>query len=89
MLNDNETSTLVAKMVTIHSFLVIATTKSWELHQMDVYNDFLYGDLEEEVYMKLPSAFNLQIQTKYTTFKSPYTDSNKLLDVGLQIWLVP
>ncbi|KAL6316671.1 hypothetical protein AAG906_019584 [Vitis piasezkii] len=36
--------------------LAIAASQSWQLHQMDVKNDFLHGDLQEEIYMKLPSG---------------------------------
>ena len=40
----------VAKMTTICTFLVIAASKDWELHQMDVHNAFfLHDDLDEEV----------------------------------------
>jgi len=40
-----ETSSLVAKMTTVRAIIVMAATKSSSLHQMDVKNVFLHGDL--------------------------------------------
>ncbi|XP_042956257.1 uncharacterized mitochondrial protein AtMg00810-like [Carya illinoinensis] len=51
-----ETFALVAKMTTVRTILAIAASQSWQLHQMDVKNAFLHGDLQEEIYMKLPSS---------------------------------
>ena len=49
-----ETFAHVAKMTSVRTILAIAASKSWPLHQMDVKNVFLHGDLKEEIYMKLP-----------------------------------
>ena len=53
----NETFVSVAKMGTICLFLAVAVSLNWELHQMDVHNALLHGDLHGEVYMKLPPGY--------------------------------
>ena len=59
-----ETFALVAKLTSVRCFLAITTARGWELHQMDVNNAFLHGDLEEEVYMTLPPGFRTSTTNK-------------------------
>jgi hypothetical protein len=51
-----ETFSLVTKMTMVRTILVIVASQSWQLHQINMKNAFLHGDLQEEIYMKLPSS---------------------------------
>nr|GEU54918.1 retrovirus-related Pol polyprotein from transposon TNT 1-94 [Tanacetum cinerariifolium] len=50
----------VAKIYSIRLFISLAVTYDCALHQLDVKNAFLHGDLEEEVYMEKPPGFVAQ-----------------------------
>ena len=53
-----ETFAPVVKINSVRTFISCAANLGWSLSQLDVKNTFLHGDLQEEVYMKIPLDFS-------------------------------
>ena len=61
-------------MEIVRAVTVVATPKSWFLHQMDVKNAFLHGDLQKDVYMDQPLGYEDTSHPEYACkiFKALY-----------------
>ncbi|GJX62715.1 ribonuclease H-like domain-containing protein [Tanacetum coccineum] len=53
-----ETFSPVVKIVTVRCVSSLAINNKWSLFQLDINNAFLYGDLEEDVYMSMPEGYS-------------------------------
>jgi hypothetical protein len=54
----DETFSPVACYDTVHTLFAVAASKNMKLKQFDMKTAFLYGELEEEVYLEQPEGFN-------------------------------
>ena len=59
-LDYTETFSPVARLSSICVLFSVALNQAWPLHQLDVSNAFLYGDLAEQVYMEQPPGYIAQ-----------------------------
>ncbi|GJZ40642.1 ribonuclease H-like domain-containing protein [Tanacetum coccineum] len=60
----DETFSHVVKIITVRYLICIGVSNDWPLFQLDVNNAFLYGDLNEDIYMSLPLGFECADKNK-------------------------
>ncbi|GJR54392.1 retrovirus-related pol polyprotein from transposon TNT 1-94 [Tanacetum coccineum] len=63
-IDSDENFSLVVKIVTVRCLINLAVQSGWSLLQMDINNVFLYGDLNETVYMTLTPGYFPPNKTK-------------------------
>jgi hypothetical protein len=54
-----DTYSLVARITTIRVLLALAASHGLHIHQMDVKTVFLYGELDEEIYIEQPDGYKI------------------------------
>ena len=54
-----ETFAPVTRLETLRLLLAYAVQEDWEVRQIDVKTAYLYGDLDEEIFMEAPDGYNV------------------------------
>ena len=53
----------VVRFKTVHLIISMAALENWHMHGLDVCNAYLYGELDEEIYMEQPEGFSVPGKT--------------------------
>nr|GEZ09547.1 hypothetical protein [Tanacetum cinerariifolium] len=81
----NEVFAPVARIEAIRLFLAYASFMGFTVYQMDVKSAFLYGTIDEEVYVMQPTGFqDPEFPTKVCKVEKQYMDYIRLLEPGMK-----
>jgi len=58
-LDFDEIFSLVVQFKSVHTILALAALEKWKIEGLDVKSTFLYGTLDEELYMEQPQGFKV------------------------------
>lgn len=84
----------VVQSTSLRILLAIAASEKLDIMTFDVKSAFLYGDLQEEIYMRLPQGYNHPgkvcklVKALYGLKQAPHQWNNKLTDFMNQYGLV-
>ena len=67
-----ETHAPVTRLESIRALLALAAHHDWEVRQIDVKTTYLYGDLDEEIYMAIPEGIEAPPGKCYQLLKALY-----------------
>lgn len=73
-------------MNSIHLVLALASSQGWVVHRMDVKSAFLYGDIQEEIYIEKPHDY-VQGDSNLIFRLNLFMDLNRLFELNLQKWI--
>jgi len=76
-----DTFTPVTRLETLRLMFTLAVEQNWEICQIDVKNTYLYGDLNEEIYMETAKGMDIP-KGKVLHLKKASTVSSKLDERG-------
>ena len=68
----NETFASVVKPMSYRALFAIAAANDWEIHAMDVKTAFLYGCVEEDIYVEQPEGFEDGTKLVWKLYKALY-----------------
>ncbi|GKE35556.1 ribonuclease H-like domain-containing protein [Tanacetum coccineum] len=83
----DKTFSSVVKIVTVRCLINLVVQSGWSLFQMDINNAFLYGDLEETVYMTLSPGYFPDNETKSKSDYSLFTKSFGDVFIALLVYV--
>nr|GEU63389.1 protein SYM-1 like [Tanacetum cinerariifolium] len=82
----DETFSLIVKPATIRTILSLVMSRKWLIHQLDIKNAFLNGDLSETVYMHHPPSFVDARGPHFAALKRILPYVRGIMDFGLQLY---
>ena len=65
----NATFSPVMQPALLRSLLAVAAYEDWEIHQVDIRTAFLYGSLDEEIYIELPNGEKRRLKSAFYGLK--------------------
>ena len=74
----------VIKPSTVHVVFTLVVTYGWDIKKIDINSAFLYGGLQETIFMTQPEGLKIyQNQIMSTSLKRPCMVLSKLQELGM------